>query len=84
VKTKGTTGKFFKGQWFSFSSGVLSDWFATPWTAAHQVPLSMGFSRQEYWSEFPLPPLGDLLDPGTEPGLFIAVDLLNYRWILYH
>ena len=29
--------------------------FATPWTAAHQVPLSMGFSRQEYWSGLPLP-----------------------------
>ena len=29
--------------------------FVTPWTAAHQAPLSMGFSRQEYWSEVPLP-----------------------------
>ena len=29
--------------------------FATPWTAAHQAPLSMGFSRQEYWSGVPLP-----------------------------
>ena len=41
--------------------------FATPWTIAHQFPLSMGFSRQEYWSELPFPSLGDLPDPGTEP-----------------
>ena len=34
--------------------------FATPWTVAHQAPLSMGFSRQEYWSALPLPPPGDL------------------------
>ena len=37
------------------------------WTVAHQVPLSMGFSRQEYWSGLPCPPLGDLPDPGTKP-----------------
>ena len=41
--------------------------FVTPWTAAHQVPLSMEFSKQEYWSGLPFPPLGDLPDPGTEP-----------------
>ena len=40
--------------------------FATPWIIAHQAPLSMGFSRQEYWSGLPFPPLGDLPDPGTE------------------
>ena len=39
----------------------------TPWTVAHQPPLSMGFSRQEYWCGLPCPPLGDLLDPGIEP-----------------
>ena len=33
-----------------------------PWSVAHQIPLFMGFSRQEYWSEFPRPPPGDLLD----------------------
>ena len=38
----------------------------TLWTVAHQAPLSMGFSRQEYWSKLPFPP-GDLPDPGTEP-----------------
>ena len=39
----------------------------TPWTVACQVPLSMGFSRQEYWSELPFPSPGELPDPGTEP-----------------
>ena len=41
---------------------------ATPWTVAHQAPLSMGFSRQEYWSGLPFPSPGDLPDPGIEPG----------------
>ena len=40
--------------------------FATLWTIAHQAPLSMGFSRKEYWSGLPSPP-GDLPDPGIEP-----------------
>ena len=40
----------------------------TPWTVAHQVPLSMGFSRQEYWSGLPFPSPGDLPDSGIEPG----------------
>ena len=38
------------------------------WTAAHQAPLSMGLSRQEYWSWLPCPSPGDLPYPGTEPG----------------
>ena len=46
---------------------VMSDSFATSWTAAHQVPLSMGFPRQEYWSGVPLSSPGDLPDPGIEP-----------------
>ena len=41
--------------------------FMTPWTVAHQAPLSMGFSRQEYWSGLPCPPPGDLPNPGIEP-----------------
>ena len=40
---------------------------ATPWTAARQPPLSMGFSRQEYWSGLPFPSPGDLPDPGSKP-----------------
>ena len=42
--------------------------FATPWTVACQAPLSMGFSRQEYWSGLPFPSPGDLPNPGIEPG----------------
>ena len=41
--------------------------FSIPWTAALQAPLSMGFSRQEYWSRLPFPSPNDLPDPGTEP-----------------
>ena len=41
--------------------------FVTPWTVAHQAPLSMGFSRQEYWSRLPFLPPGDLPNPGMEP-----------------
>ena len=41
--------------------------FATPWTVAHQAPLSTGFSRQEYWSGLPFPSPGDLPYPGIEP-----------------
>ena len=43
--------------------------FATLWTVAHQASLSMGFSRQEYWSGLPCPPPGDLPDPGIETSL---------------
>ena len=41
--------------------------FVTPWTVAHQAPVSMGVSRQEHWSGLPFPPPGDLPDPGAEP-----------------
>ena len=51
--------------------------FATLWTVACQSLLSMGFSKQEYWSELPFPPPGDLPNPGIEPalagGLFISL-----------
>ena len=39
----------------------------TPWTVVHQVPLPMGFFRQEYWSGLPFPSPGVLPDPGIEP-----------------
>ena len=42
--------------------------FVSPWTAACQAPLSVGFSRQECWSGLPYPSPGDLPDPGIEPG----------------
>ena len=41
--------------------------FAIPWTVVYQASLSMGFSRQEYWSGLPFPSPGDLSDPGIEP-----------------
>ena len=41
--------------------------FATPWTVAHQAPLSMGFSMKEYWTGLPCIPPGDLPNPGIEP-----------------
>ena len=49
-----------------FSRSVVSDSFATPWTVAHQVPPSMGFPRQGYWSGVPCPPPGELPNPGEE------------------
>ena len=52
--------------------------FATLWTVAHQALLSTGFSRQEYWSEFPCPPPGDLSKP-----MSLAVSCIGRR-VLYH
>ena len=52
--------------------------FAIPWTVAHQDPLSMEFSRQEYWSGLPCPSPGDLPTQGLNTGL------LHCRQILYH
>ena len=46
----------------------MSDYFAAPWTVACQTPLSMEFSRQEYWSGLQFPSPGDLPDLGIEPG----------------
>ena len=51
--------------------------FATPWTVAHQAPLSMGFSRQGYWSGLPSPSPGDFPYPGMDPGsLALQADAL--------
>ena len=49
----------------SVASGCLT--LVTLWTVAHQAPLSMGFLRQEYWTELPFPSPGDLPDLGLEP-----------------
>ena len=57
----------------SFQSSVSNS--ATPWTSASQASLSMGFSRQEYWSGWPCPPLGDLPDPGIEPTPLMSLAL---------
>ena len=56
--------------------------FVTPWTVARQAPLSMGFSRQEYWSGLPFPSPGDLPDPGIEPASLISTCI--GRQVLYH
>ena len=49
-----------------FSHSVMSDSFATPWAVAHQAPLSMGFSKQVYWSVLLFSTPGDLPNPGIE------------------
>ena len=56
--------KWSEVEWMSLSHVWL---FATPWTVAHQAPLSMGFSRQEYWSGLPFHFPGDLSNLGIEP-----------------
>ena len=66
--------------------------FVTPWTVAHQAPLSMVFPRQEYWSGLPFSPPGDLPDPGIEPvslmspalaGGFFTTGPLIYSSLIY-
>ena len=57
--------------WYNVKVKLLShvQLFATTWTnVAHKAPLSMGFSRQEYWNGLPFPSPGDLPDPGIKPG----------------
>ena len=49
--------------------------FVTPWAIAHQAPLSMEFSRQEYWSGLPCPPPGDLPDPGIKSTSLVSPGL---------
>ena len=67
----------------------MSDSFVTPWTAALQAPLSMEFTRQEYWSGLPFPSPGNLPDPGIEPvssalaGRFFTAEPLGSPYIVY-
>ena len=56
--------------------------FVTLWTIAHQVPLSLGFSRQEYWSGLQRLPPGDLPNPGIQPTSLISSTF--DKWVLYH
>ena len=51
--------------------------FATPWTVAFQASLSVGFPRQEYWSDLPFPSPGELPDPEIEPAS-LALQILYY------
>ena len=55
---------------------------ATPWTVAHQTPLSMAFSRQEYWSGLPFPTPRDLSDPGIEPASLASPTLAGRFFII--
>ena len=67
--------KSIKNPWRTVSLHIVSEvkllsciqFFATPWSAASQASLSMGFSRQEYWSGLPFPSPRDLPDSGIEP-----------------
>ena len=56
-----------------------SELFMTPWTVAHQPPLSMGFSKQAYWSRLPFSSPGDFPDPGIEPESPIAGRFFTVR-----
>ena len=61
----------------------MSDSFVNPWTVDYQDPLSMGFSRQEYWSGLPFPSSGIVPDPGIKPerpvlaGVFFTTEPLG-------
>ena len=78
---------YVRGQWwFSFCDTwvccMLSCFshvrlFVTPWTVAHQTPLSMGFSRAEYWSGLLFPPPGDFFDPGIKPASLMSPELAS-------
>ena len=58
--------------------------FATPQTVAHRAPLSVGFSRQEYFSGLPSPPPGDLPDPVIEPSALVSPALQVDSLPLHH
>ena len=67
-----STDNWFKEMWYARCGGGLAaqscPTLAAPWTVAHQAPLSIGFSRQGYWSGLPFPSPVDLPKPGNEPG----------------
>ena len=79
LQTKGQVGNNWvpspnHSEWMVVELSCLSrvQLFATPWTGAHQAPLPMGFSRQEYWNGLPFPSPGDIPNPGIE-----AVSLIS-------
>ena len=68
---KETPKTWFTAKTVTGGGGLVTKLYPTlaiPWTVARQAPLSMGFSRQEYWSGLPFPSPGDLPNPGIEPG----------------
>ena len=65
----------------------------TPWTVAYQAPLSMGFSRQRYWSELPFSSAEDLPDPGIvinnanlfiDLSIYLLISIVIFWWQLFH
>ena len=67
--------QFCRGSAYLLSHFSRVQLFATPWTVDFQAPLSIGFPRQEYWSELPFPSPGDLSEPGIElrsPGFSLS------------
>ena len=81
-KIKPETGRqYLQNTWvWMYLSLRLVQLFVTPWTVAHQGPLSMEFSRQEYWSRLPFPSPGDLPNPGIEPASpALQADSLPYE-----
>ena len=82
------TGTICENYLFGSASRLCAQWlsgvqlFATLWTAACQAPLSMGFSRQEYRSEFPFPPPGVPPDPGIESTSRVSPALAVVKAIL--
>ena len=81
----------FKCFYFYVLSYFSCVWlFANPWTVACQAPLSMGFSRQEYWSGLSCPPPGDLPDPRIKSaspaliGRFFTTPINSFIWIVKH
>ena len=56
----------------TLSHSVVFGSFEIPWAVAHQAPLFIGFSRQEYWSGLPIPSPGNLPDPGIKPESSVA------------
>ena len=64
--------------------GAQSYLTATPWTAARQAPLSMGFPRQEYWSGFPFPTRGDFPNPEIKPTSLASLALAGRFFTTVH
>ena len=61
----------------------MSGSFSTSWTIAQQAPLSLGFSRQGYWSGLPVPSPGVLPDPGIEPCVSCLGRQILYHWVTW-
>ena len=76
-------------QFFFFFFACMLSWFSSVplfvilWTVTHQAPLSMGISRQEYWSELPCPPSGGLPDSDIEPVSLLSPALVSSFFTTY-